>query len=577
MTLPNADDHPLFPGRQFPVWRVAISQAHNDPSDPSLQSPLRRTSTKPETTSFQPYSSEQPDSMSLLPPRLRPAPPDILEAERYIWFAPVDPKTAKTPAEEQQKIFWNRSGNAEVPPASYLVVGPRLETRKGSKTGPEEPPTYDPSNHRIALLGNSIETYSSNDLPKTPSANFAKPARTIEAAANSPQEIYVPDPTRPDELALRPSAWDPSWRIGLNISEPIPLYNAADPDQSYYDVPTHPLSVVGGFTLVDSYYDYDQDPPSADRLPTRPFDFEDWAPLFQDGIVVGEPDNPEFEPKIEPDYKTAFLQRLANPLEPWDPYGNPYITVDWIPIDLVVFNGEGDNTGTPSFVTRERGDTDTDLKFWKLDTQSHPAAGPANASDYFQVDLGQSLGYLNDVLRIAAGGALVNPSVAGPPFLGQPTYPAPTYRPLPPDSPNYIGDPARPFPWLTWHNRPFANPMELMQVPASSQGRLLHEFDIAQAVDPYDSAGDDPLNFAGTFPHLLNFFHSSKLDPANQRGANFYRLFDYVETPSPFVGAEKWYNPQTLVTDNYEFHYHPPYNHFSRFQDPGTREYQHDL
>ena len=41
---------------------------------------------------------------------------------------------------------------------------------------------------------------------------------------------------------------------------------------------------------------------------------------------------------------------------------------------------------------------------------------------------------------------------------------------------DYIGDPIRPFPWLTWNNRPFANPMELLLVPASSPERFGWEF-----------------------------------------------------------------------------------------------------
>ena len=40
-----------------------------------------------------------------------------------------------------------------------------------------------------------------------------------------------------------------------------------------------------------------------------------------------------------------------------------------------------------------------------------------------------------------------------------------------------------------------------------------------------------------------------------------------METPSPFVGAEKWYNPTTLTGSN--FHFHAPFNHLSRFRDPG--------
>ena len=38
-------------------------------------------------------------------------------------------------------------------------------------------------------------------------------------------------------------------------------------------------------------------------------------------------------------YKTLFLQRLANPSMAYDPINNPYRTVDWLPVDLTVFNG----------------------------------------------------------------------------------------------------------------------------------------------------------------------------------------------------------------------------------------------
>ena len=39
-------------------------------------------------------------------------------------------------------------------------------------------------------------------------------------------------------------------------------------------------------------------------------------------------------------YKTVLLQRLANPLLKYDSVTNPYLTVDWMPIDLTVFNGQ---------------------------------------------------------------------------------------------------------------------------------------------------------------------------------------------------------------------------------------------
>ena len=41
---------------------------------------------------------------------------------------------------------------------------------------------------------------------------------------------------------------------------------------------------------------------------------------------------------------------------------------------------------------------------------------------------------------------------------------------------DYVGDPQRPFPWLTWNNRPYTNAMELMLVPASGPSRFGWEF-----------------------------------------------------------------------------------------------------
>ncbi len=241
------------------------------------------------------------------------------------------------------------------------------------------------------------------------------------------------------------------------------------------------------------------------------------------------------------------MQRLANPLIAYDPVVNPYITVDWLPIDVTVFNGEDgvNDLALEFFESRERnGDGVAKRNLWSQETDEPIDKFSIATTDYFKFTLSHSLGYLNRPY----GGT-----------LGVPGVPAP-----------YAGDPANgPFPWLAWNNRPFANPMEVMQVPVSMPSRLMHEFDIFPTTvdNPYNaSSSADVQRFRGHFPHLLNFFHSSDT-VAGDDGADYYRLFDYVETPSPFVGAEKWYNPTTLTGSN--FHFHPPFNHLSRFRDPG--------
>ena len=62
------------------------------------------------------------------------------------------------------------------------------------------------------------------------------------------------------------------------------------------------------------------------------------------------------------DYCVVHLQRLANPLLPYDPVSNPYLTIDSMSSDLTTFNGvtaDSDPTTPASthqrMTTRERG------------------------------------------------------------------------------------------------------------------------------------------------------------------------------------------------------------------------------
>ena len=130
----------------------------------------------------------------------------------------------------------------------------------------------------------------------------------------------------------------------------------------------------------------------------------------------------------------------------------------------------------------------------------------------------------------------------------------------------YEGAPTVPFPWIAWNNRPFANHLELLTVPSSSPGRLLFEFKMGDPIrGRYRSTDPTDGPYLYPFGHLLNFFRSS-VDPSTSPVPQFYRLLDYVEVPSRFVGTETWYDDAT-VTSSLTFQ--PPFNLLSTFRDPG--------
>lgn len=175
----------------------------------------------------------------------------------------------------------------------------------------------------------------------------------------------------------------------------------------------------------------------------------------------------------------------------------------------------------------------------------------------------------------------------------------------------YLGAPWRPFPWLTFHNRPFANAMELMLVPASSPSRLLREFSMRQpnqVKGPGSDVNNDrnfgyhyaesvwgpptgavgPVRNSGPpYNHLLNFFHSSSADPTTTAAAaNYYRLFEFVTVPSRFAGTQELLTggigTQTArkLEDAFEgishqtsftrtWPYTIPFNRMSRYREPG--------
>lgn len=177
------------------------------------------------------------------------------------------------------------------------------------------------------------------------------------------------------------------------------------------------------------------------------------------------------------------------------------------------------------------------------------------------------------------------------------------------------------FPWLAWFNRPFVSAEELLQVPAMSSSQMLRNYStingalaLGAQTNPYDGRGIDKTTndaaevkerlkyLLAPFGHLLNFFGTADFlaqvrttdlsgmpfADGNWRfvGApHFYRIVDYVQVPSRFVGTDDVLTAEVfndvpgsvdLTTggditgpSDPRYFFQPPFNKVSRERDPG--------
>ncbi len=186
-------------------------------------------------------------------------------------------------------------------------------------------------------------------------------------------------------------------------------------------------------------------------------------------------------------FSAYLLQRLANPLAPWDPVSNPYLTVDRKTVDLTAFNGVADDSasagivaGDTVFASAERGRIEDPLygspaplpfkrQLWPIEeptgNTSMLAALPdfatlAGADSHFHsFELRESFGFFNraytEQMDYQAGAATLPLGFAGLPL----------------------------------NNRPFSSQMDLLDVPYTDSLELLRSFSFDWGnfvTDPFD-------------------------------------------------------------------------------------------
>lgn len=524
-----------------PVWRLAISEV----------------TTEDEKTAFEAFVDG--DATTFEPEDLG------LELRRFVWFCPGGP-LSPTSEEKNTNTYFNRTlatnpaANPEdflVNPGDYIVVGPRPSTAVGLQKG-----NLNRSRQSINLaldLGGQMRSAGAqhtrvNGSVLRPLSNRVVPiiAQAVTTSGRS---------------------------VGCSISEPTA-------GSWYY--PTPSIAAAGG---APARYNPTRGTPLDSEPPVDSNNFEQ-APLFEDPTLAPEDRGfPQATNTIE-DIRTVFLQRLADPSRAWHPVTNPYRTIDWMPIDLTVFNSLDDGLNDPNdpsaaatldnFASREKSGVPPNgtnlpgtpvrpglLNIWSAWTNLTPrAVGPEGDRDgqpgtadstalsvltkSANTNIRHSLGWLNrsfDEVGVPHDGLdHFRPSIGTDRYSEAPAGAVDNQDG--PFSTNLVTT----FPTLVWNNRPYANPYELMLVPATPSSRLSAEFTVSQPNSPVRGArATRDAQYRGAFGHLLNFFHSSngvKGEPTRQTAGNYFRLFDFVTVPSRFKGAETWLNTQPLSTQH---------------------------
>jgi hypothetical protein len=538
--------------RQYPVWRLVIGA--NNTANPRNNA-LSRFGTPtipgnpdtfvPQTQQYSDaplYMKRTPtsDESTLLETHTAAATP--ITIDRIVWFASLQPITKSASATDYHadadRIYYNYAGTStQLDRGHYAVIGPRMTTVLGLNSDTSDAANYPlgkPSSQKITIPAPS--SLQVTDINGTPDANIDS------NKIKMPLGMIVGN---------TPAGW--STPVGVSVSEP--LFSSS----SYYPQPTvagtglYEVRDIYGSVVKEWYGDPTMKDPAVGYFPNTPIESPNPVSIDPNRPLQNTSESLPYT-GTQPNYKTIFLQRLANPSAAYDPATNPYLTVDWMPIDLTIFVGECDDTDATgaqdldrqyrsskptNFATRQRGNATADYNIWAPKSDDPNNSSQAGSTAYFDYDLKDhdSLGYLNKNFQ---------------PFMS-------------PVSPEELrGDPStQPFPWLPWSGRPYVNQLELMLVPASSPARLLWEFRPCSATTN-DYAPADATQ--APFPELLNFIQAGNGNGMNQFG----RVLDYVAVPSWFAGTELQVNPTYAAAAAPGSHtFFPPYNSISTYREPG--------
>jgi len=299
-------------------------------------------------------------------------------------------------------------------------------------------------------------------------------------------------------------------------------------------------------------------------------------------------------------FAIVHLQRLANPSRAWQsddslPNYNPYLTVDSMPVDLVVVNngtsgvttGNLDEPGETPFDPGTGNTLDGALTWLQTKkeydqasverggkTTDRPAAEKDIWNRKINVSGTESLSVLGDSLFRSGTAASDTTTRYTPPPFPNPTeevgeiaartagVKTTTLQSLPD---RFETDRQ---PWLHWPNRPFVSPAELACVPTTSGFHLLK----------LHTTGTASSTAKPAFAHLPGMLESGTADVPWRylytpvaSGSSQPTVFDFVHVPTRFTGSYVTLPVTTSNTAALATHglAGQPYNHLSLFREPG--------
>ena len=274
---------------------------------------------------------------------------------------------------------------------------------------------------------------------------------------------------------------------------------------------------------------------------------------------------------VTDNFRIVYLQRLADPTQPFEQNTNPYLSIDSAGVDLIAFNGI--TTNSENGATTETGDSgarmvidgETDmLAIERGSSKYNPVAGDATISrqNFFAAEEGAPV--TADVAPIAGDGHKFSITLTETFGLRNDSIQGTVVSPTP------VGA-------LTWNNRPFSSANEVANVPYLSSEWLTYYFNQSAVTGTAPVAGGSPIEptfataqkgsaeiyetmafFGDTdsnYRHLLRFSQDNGVTAAfsgltHPSGVTatattdltnrMVNVFDYIDVPSQYLGSETY-------------------------------------